>query len=258
MKNNYTIPVVYALLPDKRAETYGRLFAQIKAMVPNLQVSTITSDFELATITAVKEEFSRASHYGCLFHLGQCLYRKICDCGLKVRYDTDSDFALRIRMLLALAFVPVDKVTESFEALLDSDIYPSIVNPILDYFEDSWIGRPSRRHRRSPLFEISMWSCFERVNTDLPRTNNALEGWHRAFLQQMSSHHPTIWKFLDALKREQDLRDIHIAKIRAGSTNMKSSKKYRDLDERLKKLVATFDEYTLLQYLRAVAHNLRL
>ncbi|XP_066984702.1 uncharacterized protein [Macrobrachium rosenbergii] len=108
VKNNYTIPVVYALLPDKRAETYRRLFAQIKSMVPNLQVSTITSDFELAAITAVKEEFSTASHYGSLFHLGQCLYRKICDCGLKVRYDTDSEFALKIRMLLALAFVPVD------------------------------------------------------------------------------------------------------------------------------------------------------
>ncbi|XP_066969266.1 uncharacterized protein [Macrobrachium rosenbergii] len=133
VKNNYTIPVVYALLPDKRAETYRRLFAQIKSMVPNLQVSTITSDFELAAITAVKEEFSTASHYGCLFHLGQCLYRKICDCGLKVRYDTDSEFALKIRMLLALAFVPVDKVTESFEALLDSR-YTRISSRCKSYF----------------------------------------------------------------------------------------------------------------------------
>ena len=161
-------------------------------------------------------------------------------------------------MLIALAFVPVDKVTGSFETLLDLNIYPSIVNPVLDYFEDSWIGHPSRRHRCGPVFEISMWSCFERVKTDLPRTNNALEGWHRGFLQQVSSHHPTLWKFLDALKREQDLQDIHIAKLRAGSQTMKSNKKYRDLNERLKKLVTTFDEYSVVEYLRTVAHNLHL
>ena len=55
VKNNFTIPVVYVILPDKRAETYRRWFAQIKSMVPNLQMSAKTSDFELAAITAVKE-----------------------------------------------------------------------------------------------------------------------------------------------------------------------------------------------------------
>ena len=48
------------------------------------------------------------------------------------------------------AFVLVDKVTESFKTLLDSNIYPSIVNPILDYFEGVWIGRPSRCHKTKP------------------------------------------------------------------------------------------------------------
>ena len=80
----------------------------------------------------------------------------------------------------------------------------------------------------------------------------------QSFLQQVSSHYPTIWKFLDALKREQRLQDIHIAKLRAGSQTMKSSKKFLDSNERLKKLVATFDQYSVLEYLRAVAHDLHL
>ena len=31
MKNGYTVPCVYALLPNKRKETYTRLFTQLKA-----------------------------------------------------------------------------------------------------------------------------------------------------------------------------------------------------------------------------------
>ena len=89
-----------------------------------------------------------------------------------MKYDTDIAVALSIRMLLTLAFVPVDKVAELFETLLDSNIYPPMANPILDYFENVWIGRPLSRHRRSPMFEIRMWPCFKRVNADLPRTNN--------------------------------------------------------------------------------------
>uniref|UniRef100_A0A0L8HQ62 FLYWCH-type domain-containing protein n=1 Tax=Octopus bimaculoides TaxID=37653 RepID=A0A0L8HQ62_OCTBM len=95
IKNDFIIPIVYALLPDKTADTYRKLFAKITSSVLNLQVTTIMLDFKLATITAVKE-FNTALHYGCLFHLGQCLYQKICESGLKVNYDTDSEFAFSI------------------------------------------------------------------------------------------------------------------------------------------------------------------
>lgn len=65
-------------------------------------------------------------------------------------------------------------------------------------------------------FEIRMCYCFEGVNAYLPKTNNALEGLYRAFLQQVSSRQLTIWKFLESLKREQGLLEIHIAKEIAG------------------------------------------
>lgn len=59
--------------------------------------------------------------------------------------------------------------------------YSSFSDLIL-YFEDNFIGRTMTRNRRNnPRFAISMWNCFERANHDLPRTNNAVEGWHNAF-----------------------------------------------------------------------------
>lgn len=51
------------------------------------------------------------------------------------------------------------------------------------------------------IAQLEVGSFMAIFNLDLPRTNNALEGWHRAFLQQVSSHHTSIWKFLNALKR---------------------------------------------------------
>ena len=92
----------------------------------------------------------------------------------------------------------------------------------------------------------------------IPRTNNAVEGWHRAFLQQVSSHHPTIWKFLDALKREQDLQEITIVKVNSGCQNSKNVKKYRKVTKRVKKLVESFNNYaSVVDYLRAIAYNLK-
>src|SRR6218665_2468817 len=42
-----------------------------------------------------------------------------------------------------------------------------------------WIGRPNRRGGRAePLFPHALWNCVDAVHADLPKTNNAVEGWH--------------------------------------------------------------------------------
>ncbi|XP_064081858.1 uncharacterized protein LOC135198215 [Macrobrachium nipponense] len=134
-------------------------------------------------VKAVKEELPSSNQYGCFFHLCRCVYRKVCEFGLKRRYDTDAEFSLNIRMLLALAFVPADRVVETFSALMDENIFPAEALPIVDYYEDTWIGRPGRRNtRRQTKFEIEMWSCFERIQEDLPKMNNIIEGWRHEFL----------------------------------------------------------------------------
>ena len=162
-------------------------------------------------------------------------------------------------MLSALAFLPTSKVVEAFDILIDHNIIPHEAENLLDYFEDTWIGRPDRRgRRRAPKFNVALWSCYDRVEKDLPKTNNSVEGWHRGFMQQVSSYHPTIWKFLDALKREQDLNEINLEKINSGQEFKKTSKKYEACAARLKNLVTRFDDTTdILDYLRGIAHNLR-
>ena len=150
-------------------------------------------DFETWMINAILSEFPSSANYGCIFHFCQCIYRKVCEYGLKLHYDTDIQFALNIRMLSVLAFLPPNKVVEGFDMLIDYNIIPHEAENVLDYFEDTWIGRPDRQGRlRAPKFHINIWSCYERVEKDLPKTNNSIAGWHRGFLQHVSSHHPAL------------------------------------------------------------------
>lgn len=75
--------------------------------------------------------------YGCWFHLGQCLYRHVVG-ELRVLYNTDGNFALEVRMVGALAFVPLAQVSEHFEALvLQVD---QRLMPFCEYFEANFIG----------------------------------------------------------------------------------------------------------------------
>ena len=110
----------------------------------HLNPETILTDFELAVINAFQEVFVGVDVHGCLFHLSQNIYRKVQEQGLQVRYSNEPEFALRIRMLAALAFVPMPNVLDAFESLMET--FPMEAIPVADYFEDNYIGR-LRRNR---------------------------------------------------------------------------------------------------------------
>ena len=186
MKYDNVIPTIFVLMPNKTQSSYNQLFSALKRLKPNLNPISIMTDFEQSAINSIKEAFPHALQRGCFFHLSQCLWRKIQQIeGMQEKYKTDPDFALQIRHLAALAYVPEADVMTSFENLLDSQYYTEnegFLQPLIDYFEDTWIGRMDRRNRRrQPLFPISLWNCHEAAKSGLPRTNNSVEGWHRGF-----------------------------------------------------------------------------
>ena len=114
-----------------------------------------------------------------MFHFGQCIWRKLQSDGFSQRYRDEPDFALVVKRLLALAFVPMDDVIEVFETLTTDPVYREI-EVICDYIEDNFIGR-QRRGRRSPSrFSIQLWNQYTRVIEKLPRSNNALENYNRS------------------------------------------------------------------------------
>ncbi|KAK9695157.1 hypothetical protein QE152_g33060 [Popillia japonica] len=161
------------------------MLQKIKDLCPTAATSTIMINFERATVNAIR----------------QSVYRQVQISGLKEQYDNDTDFALKIRFLNALAFILLKPVVEAFEELCSNDVFRHKAQNVVDYFKDAWIGCPERRsrRRRPSIFNHSMWNCFQSAAAGMPKTNNSVEGWHRSLESQISASHPSIWKVLEGI-----------------------------------------------------------
>lgn len=196
----------------------------------------------------------QCTQIGCFFHLCQSIWRHLQGLGLQQQYTNDVDFALGVRLVLALAFIPLHDLEEAFEVVTEN--FPQAATALLDYFEDTYLGRPSRRGpRRGALFLPITWNQWDRVNSDLPRTNNAVEGWHSAFQANVGAHHPTLWKFIEVLKREESRQRVTLQQAAAGQQPAKKKRKYDNLNARIQTLVADYANMEYLDYLRGIAHN---
>lgn len=251
------IPCLYILLPNKTEATYTRLLHNLVAIEHNLRPETVLMDFECAAKNAFEATFPNTAVKGCLFHLTQSIYRKAQALGLQTDYQENQDVKMAIRMLPALAFVPEEDVVEAFELYASAHDLPDIVQPVVDYFEDTFIGRPlANSTRRSPRYPISMWNVHDRVTSELPRTNNNIEGWHTSLQSHIGAHHPNFWKLLNILKREQGLAEAAIAQIFNGVPAPPQRKKYKDINTRINNLVAQYDNLSISRFLRRIARNL--
>ena len=67
---------------------------------------------------------------------------------------------------------------DAFESVADE--FPLDAQEAIDYFEDTYIGKllPGG-HRRALLFDLALWNMYDQTIGDLPRTNNAVEGWYQ-------------------------------------------------------------------------------
>ena len=108
----------------------------------------IMTDFEHAAINAFRAAFLDCEQKGCFFNFSQCVYRNIQANGLQQMYQNNPEFALKIRMIAAIAFVPLDDIVHYFEYLCDNNGFPEVAQQVLDYIEDTWIGHPHRRQVR--------------------------------------------------------------------------------------------------------------
>ena len=53
-----------------------------------------------------------------------------------------------------------------------------------------------------------MWSCYNYVLSDLPRSNNLIEGWHNVLMNRVGKHHVNMAGFLEVIQKEQSMSEI--------------------------------------------------
>lgn len=98
-RNDRTFPCVYALLSGKSEEIYTDFLTRLMTLRNNQNPVTIMTDFELAVIKALKLKFPGVTMSGCMFHFGQCVWRKLQEfgigghiqCGSFVRHESEEN-----------------------------------------------------------------------------------------------------------------------------------------------------------------------
>ena len=197
--------------------------------------------------------------YGCFYHLCSNMWKRIQQSGLQERYINDPEFALHLRMISALAFLPPNDVQNSFDQLaaLIRNQYGNDADGVLDYFVDHYVGRFRVNAQRGiPIFPIDFWNMFQRTDHELPRTNNAVEGWHRGFQAHISACHPVFWKFLEVLQKEETVVRMGILQNEGGHEPPPQRRRYVDCNQRILRIVDDFPNCQRIDYLRSIAHNL--
>ena len=165
-------PFAYCLLPGKSRTIYLRAFELIKQKSHELgyimNPTAFLTDFELAIIQAIELTFPTTEVNGCFFHFTQALNRKISKLGLQIAYREDVSFFRFVRQTIALAFVPVRNVRLVWREVKATAPNLQRVDEFISYFEETWlVGN----------FPLDLWNVFK-MDSNSPRTNNHIEGWH--------------------------------------------------------------------------------
>ncbi|CAF4863424.1 unnamed protein product, partial [Rotaria sp. Silwood2] len=165
--------------------------------------------------------------------------------GYQNKCENEPEFSHNIHKIAALVFLKPDDVVKGFEDLSmdlgDED------QAVLDYFEETYIGRLRANHtRRKPLFIIDFCNMFHRTTQSLMRTNNSAEAYHRRINSIFQCSHPILWVFLPKLIDEQNATHTDIVDIKSGQAP-KSKKKNERFEKRLLHLISNPHQDILTQ-----------
>ena len=223
---------LYCLLANKTRDTYDRLLIEVKRLAPAAAPDVILIDFESAAMSAFRQGFPQAQVKGCYFHLTQSIMRKAQDVGLKATYETDIEIQGFIRCLSAISHVPTADVQDTFDTLVEQMPDVEHMDELVTYFEHTYVrGRRQRGRGENygpPLFSHDVWNQHDAAGAGIARTTNTCEGWHHGVQSLMQCSHPTMWRFIEGLRRDQAVQLASFLQGAAGSQHP-SERRYRVL-----------------------------
>jgi hypothetical protein len=156
----------------------------------------------------------------------------------------------------SIAFVPVDDVEDAFDGLkIELNKHPEL-NNLVAYFEKTFIGEKKKNRngtttRKAPLFEHKLWNLNKRVASKLPRTNNNVESWNKAFSSMLCAH-PKIYKLIQKLMTEQRNSEAIIIRINTGVTKPRK-RESEIMDERIEVCINKYDSENIMDFLKNIS-----
>ncbi|RNA37214.1 hypothetical protein BpHYR1_043569 [Brachionus plicatilis] len=108
----------------------------------------------------------------------------------------------------------------------------------------------SNSERHEPRFSTSLWSLFDRIKLNLPRTNNHVESWHR-HIQLDTIKHLTVPKVVELFRREQNKVYSDKLRIKNGE-QFKQKKDKHETNLRILRLVTDYKSEDIEAFLKGL------
>ena len=171
------------------SDSYVAALTLIKENLSNMglkiSASYSMSDFELNIRSAIKEVFPGINLRGCHFHMGQALWNRVVNSGLKSDYSNPKYNMLAgfIRASIGLAYVPLDRLESEALGILKKMAeelgkrHRSFAIDYLAYINRYWV------HGQ---YHPSTWNFYQKHGVS---TNNHAEGKHLNVSQLFSAYH---------------------------------------------------------------------
>jgi hypothetical protein len=220
------VPLIYVLLSEKSANIYMTMFSIITSAL-SIRISKIDAtlnwnwnpeifltDFEQASIKAIKSTFPQVNHHGCFFHFTRALRKK----ARKLRLTSHDRVKRIVTLTTKLPLLPENKIVEGWsyikaqadKVMLNCSSIAGNLNKFIWYFEKFWM----REHL------IKSWSSFGHRH----RTTNFLEGWHYKFRSLFKSKPKTLNIFLNNMKDDAAFYTVHCRRVKFHASYSKKRK----------------------------------
>jgi hypothetical protein len=265
--NSRVFPMVYVLMTNKLERSYTQLFQELINLGEeagyDLNPPLIITDFEPSVINSIRVNFPNSNHKCCFFHLCQNLWKRIQSEGLANEYGNNENFSIKLRHLTALAFLPASEIPAAFDQV--KLLIPPNANAVIEYFEKTYIRGRVRQQLRNgstiyapPLFSPSLWSIYNQVTQGYPRTQNFIEGWHNRWSNIVGRPHVGVYTIIEEMRKEQHQTDMLIEKVLRGEPRPPQTRRIINYERRILSVFNSRNDYSLIDYLRGIAHNISL
>lgn len=177
------VPLVYALMSDKKQESYAALFAMIKSQIPDWTPKKIHLDFEIAIANALMNIFPEVILKKCFAHLSKAIWKNS-----KVKLKIKEKIEKRIVGLCkGLALMPENLIENGIDYIKNESTSSLKITKFLKYMERTWWKNKDYR---------SSWCVYGERH----RTNNVVESWHSQLNKNVKKRSPvSILRLINAI-----------------------------------------------------------
>ncbi|XP_060870534.1 uncharacterized protein LOC132944972 [Metopolophium dirhodum] len=230
MIQNYSIPIIFALMESKSRNSYDSVFRYVKDnLLANISPKIIISDYESTLRDVLQSYFPEARTSGCWFHHNQAVFKNMKSKGY-YRLVNTNQFALQsLNLLFGLPLLPYQDIERAFQLIKMYAINHGVaMHNLFDYYERYWL-------RRVGTQIISVHG--------LPRrTNNNIESFHNKLRLKFSVTHPNLWIFLSNLSNLFNNYHVIMRQLENNLQPTRSLKaKYLLQSKRLKNATSQYD-----------------